>query len=63
MITDVILDMQKRYAHLGIGRKFTWTIISSSGSLDMVMKGRKVAVDQSVITKNAMLEDLLLPKE
>jgi hypothetical protein len=51
VITDVILDMQQRYAHLGMGRKCTWTIISSSGSLDIVMKGRKVAVDHTVITK------------
>jgi hypothetical protein len=34
------MDMQQWYGHLGIGRKCTWTIISSTGLFDCVMKER-----------------------
>jgi len=45
------MDMQQRYVLLGIGRKCTWTIISSIGSFDIVMKGRKFAVGQTGLTE------------
>jgi hypothetical protein len=56
------LDIQQQCARLGIGRKCTWTIISSTGSFDIMMEEESCCGSDRP-KRNAVLEDLLPPKD